>query len=167
MVESSIARESDGIIYTHAGPEIGVASTKAFTTQLVGLFLFSLHLGQVRGKVDAETFSRLVDELLTLPRKIEEVLGLDAKIEEIAKDYMAATDFLYLGRGISTRSPLRGAQAQGDLLHPRRGYPAGEMKHGPIALIDEQMPVVVVVPENATSERWSRTWRRWRRGAAR
>jgi glucosamine--fructose-6-phosphate aminotransferase (isomerizing) len=154
VVESSIARESDGIIYTHAGPEIGVASTKAFTTQLVGLFLFSLHLGQVRGKVDAETFSRLVDELLTLPRKIEEVLGLDAKIEEIAKDYMAATDFLYLGRGNQYPVALEGALKLKEISYIHaEGYPAGEMKHGPIALIDEQMPVVVVVPENATSEK--------------
>ncbi len=154
VVESSIARESDGIIYTHAGPEIGVASTKAFTTQLVGLFLFSLHLGQIRGNIDAETFSLLVDELLTLPRKVEEVLSLDEKIEQIAKDYMTATDFLYLGRGNQYPVALEGALKLKEISYIHaEGYPAGEMKHGPIALIDEHMPVVVIVPENATSEK--------------
>ena len=154
VVESSIARESDGIIYTHAGPEIGVASTKAFTTQLVALFLFSLHLGQIRGKVDTETFSALVGELLTLPRKIEEVLDLDEKIEEIAKEYMTADDFLYLGRGNQYPVALEGALKLKEISYIHaEGYPAGEMKHGPIALIDENLPVVVVVPENETSEK--------------
>ena len=154
VVESSIARESDGIIYTHAGPEIGVASTKAFTTQLVALFLFALHLGKVRGQVDAELFSTLIEELLTLPRKIEEVLGLDEKIEQIAKDYMMASDFLYLGRGNQYPVALEGALKLKEISYIHaEGYPAGEMKHGPIALIDEHLPVVVVVPENATAEK--------------
>jgi glucosamine--fructose-6-phosphate aminotransferase (isomerizing) len=154
VVESSIARESDGIIYTHAGPEIGVASTKAFTTQLVTLFLFALHLGQVRGQVDTETCRSLVDELLTLPRKIEEVLGLDEKIEQIAKEYMTASDFLYLGRGNQYPVALEGALKLKEISYIHaEGYPAGEMKHGPIALIDENLPVVVVAPENATAEK--------------
>jgi glucosamine--fructose-6-phosphate aminotransferase (isomerizing) len=154
VVESSIARESDGIIYTHAGPEIGVASTKAFTTQLVALFLFALHLGEVRGKVDGVTCRSLVDELLTLPRKIEEVLTLDSKIEQIAKDYMMASDFLYLGRGNQYPVALEGALKLKEISYIHaEGYPAGEMKHGPIALIDENLPVVIVVPENETAEK--------------
>ncbi len=154
VVESSIARESDGIIYTHAGPEIGVASTKAFTTQLVALFLFALHLGQVRGKIDTATCRTLLDELMTLPRKVEEVLGLDAEIEQIAKEYMTATDFLYLGRGNQYPVALEGALKLKEISYIHaEGYPAGEMKHGPIALIDENLPVVVVVPENETAEK--------------
>lgn len=154
VVESSIARESDGIIYTHAGPEIGVASTKAFTTQLVALFLFALHLGTVRGQVSADACRSLVEELLTLPRKVETVLGLDEEIEQIAKDYMTASDFLYLGRGNQYPVALEGALKLKEISYIHaEGYPAGEMKHGPIALIDENLPVVVVVPENETAEK--------------
>ena len=154
VVESSIARESDGIIYTHAGPEIGVASTKAFTTQLVALFLFALHLGTVRGLVSVEACRALIEELLTLPRKVETVLGLDAEIEQIAKDYMTASDFLYLGRGNQYPVALEGALKLKEISYIHaEGYPAGEMKHGPIALIDENLPVVVVVPENETAEK--------------
>ena len=154
VVESSIARESDGIIYTHAGPEIGVASTKAFTTQLVALFLFALHLGRVRGIVTAENCRDLVNELMTLPRLIEEVLKLDAAIEEMAKDYFHASDFLYLGRGNQYPAALEGALKLKEISYIHaEGYPAGEMKHGPIALIDENLPVVVVVPQNETAEK--------------
>ncbi len=154
VVESSIARESDGIIYTHAGPEIGVASTKAFTTQLIALFLFALHLGKVRGQVSADACRSLVEELLTLPRKVEEVLSLDATIEQIAKEYMTASDFLYIGRGNQYPVALEGALKLKEISYIHaEGYPAGEMKHGPIALIDENLPVVVVVPENETAEK--------------
>jgi len=154
VVESSIARESDGIIYTHAGPEIGVASTKAFTTQLVALVLFALHLGRVRGTVSADACRELLAELVTLPRKVEETLLLDEQIEQIAKDYMNARDFLYLGRGNQYPVALEGALKLKEISYIHaEGYPAGEMKHGPIALIDEQLPVVVVVPENDTAEK--------------
>jgi len=154
VVESSIARESDGIIYTHAGPEIGVASTKAFTTQLVALFLFTLHLGRVRGIITPEVCRSLVEDLLTLPRLVEEILQLDAVIEELSKDYFQATDFLYLGRGNQYPVALEGALKLKEISYIHaEGYPAGEMKHGPIALIDEKLPVVVVVPQNETAEK--------------
>jgi len=154
VVESSIARESDGIIYTHAGPEIGVASTKAFTTQLVALFLFTLHLGRVRGIITPEVCRSLVEDLLTLPRLVEEILQLDAAIEELSKEYFQASDFLYLGRGNQYPVALEGALKLKEISYIHaEGYPAGEMKHGPIALIDEKLPVVVVVPQNETAEK--------------
>ena len=154
VVESSIARESDGIIYTHAGPEIGVASTKAFTTQLVALFLFTLNLGRIRGIVSAENCRSLLTDLQALPRLIEETLKLDESIEAIAKEYFQASDFLYLGRGNQYPVALEGALKLKEISYIHaEGYPAGEMKHGPIALIDEQLPVVVVVPQNETAEK--------------
>jgi glucosamine--fructose-6-phosphate aminotransferase (isomerizing) len=154
VVESSIARESDGVIYTHAGPEIGVASTKAFTTQLVALYLLALRLGRARGILDAERCIELTDALLTLPRKIEEVLELDEQIEAIAKTFMSASDFLYLGRGNQYPIALEGALKLKEISYIHaEGYPAGEMKHGPIALIDEQLPVVFLCPHNATLEK--------------
>ncbi|MCD4688256.1 MAG: glutamine--fructose-6-phosphate transaminase (isomerizing) [Desulfuromonadaceae bacterium] len=154
VVESSIARESDGVIYTHAGPEIGVASTKAFTTQLVALYLLALRLGRARGALDAERCIELTDALLTLPRKIEEVLELDEQIEAIAKTFMNASDFLYLGRGNQYPIALEGALKLKEISYIHaEGYPAGEMKHGPIALIDEQLPVVFLCPHNATLEK--------------
>ncbi len=154
VVESSIARESDGIIYTHAGPEIGVASTKAFTTQLVALFLFTLHLGLARGVITADNFRILIDDLMTLPRLVEDILKLDGSIEALAKNYFQAADFLYLGRGNQYPVALEGALKLKEISYIHaEGYPAGEMKHGPIALIDEQLPVVVVVPQNETAEK--------------
>ncbi|OEU51223.1 MAG: glutamine--fructose-6-phosphate aminotransferase [Desulfuromonadales bacterium C00003096] len=154
VVESSIARESDGVIYTHAGPEIGVASTKAFTTQLVALYLLALRLGRARGALDAERCIELTDALLTLPRKIEEVLELDEQIEAIAKSFMNASDFLYLGRGNQYPIALEGALKLKEISYIHaEGYPAGEMKHGPIALIDEQLPVVFLCPHNVTLEK--------------
>jgi glucosamine--fructose-6-phosphate aminotransferase (isomerizing) len=153
-VESSIPRESDGVIYTHAGPEIGVASTKAFTTQLAALYLFTLRLGQARGTISAELCRDLVKDLLKLPRKMEEVLELDAAIEEAARTYMGAQDFLYLGRGNQYPIALEGALKLKEISYIHaEGYPAGEMKHGPIALIDEKMPVVIIAPRNATFEK--------------
>jgi glucosamine--fructose-6-phosphate aminotransferase (isomerizing) len=154
VVESSIARESDGVIYTHAGPEIGVASTKAFTTQLVALFLFALHLGKTRGTLDLDRSRALTAELLTLPRKVEEALLLDGAIEQIARDFVGATDFLYLGRGNQYPIALEGALKLKEISYIHaEGYPAGEMKHGPIALIDEQLPVVIIAPGNDTYEK--------------
>ncbi len=154
VVESSIARESDGVIYTHAGPEIGVASTKAFTTQLVALYLFTLHIGRVRDLLDQETSQALLHDLLSLPRKVELCLELDHEIEEIAQSLFHAQDFLYLGRGNQFPIALEGALKLKEISYIHaEGYPAGEMKHGPIALIDEQLPVVVIAPHNETLEK--------------
>jgi glucosamine--fructose-6-phosphate aminotransferase (isomerizing) len=154
VVESSIARESDGVVYTHAGPEIGVASTKAFTTQLVALFLLALRLGRARGALSAAESTRLTEALLTLPRKVEETVELDAAIEEVARSFMGARDFLYLGRGNQYPIALEGALKLKEISYIHaEGYPAGEMKHGPIALIDEHLPVVVVAPRNETYEK--------------
>ena len=154
VVESSIARESDGVIYTHAGPEIGVASTKAFTTQLVALLLFALRLGRVRKTLSAEDCQKKVLALLTLPRLLEKSLELDEAIEAIAPELSAAHDFLYLGRGNQYPIALEGALKLKEISYIHaEGYPAGEMKHGPIALIDEQLPVVVIVPENPTYDK--------------
>ncbi|PNU20275.1 glutamine--fructose-6-phosphate transaminase (isomerizing) [Geothermobacter hydrogeniphilus] len=154
VVDSSIARESDGVIYTHAGPEIGVASTKAFTTQLIGLYLFALRLGRVRGQLSAEECRRRVAELVSLPRKLETALELDVPIENIAKAFAHARDFLYLGRGNQYPIALEGALKLKEISYIHaEGYPAGEMKHGPIALIDENLPVVVLVPHNETYEK--------------
>jgi len=154
VVESSIARESDGVVYTHAGPEIGVASTKAFTTQLVALFLLALRLGRARGTLSADDCRRLTEELLTLPRKVEEALELDSAIEEAAKTFMGASDFLYLGRGNQYPIALEGALKLKEISYIHaEGYPAGEMKHGPIALIDEHLPVVIIAPRNDTFEK--------------
>ena len=154
VVESSIARESDGVIYTHAGPEIGVASTKAFTTQLVALYLLALHLGRVRGMVDAVRCRELIEPLLSLPRKMEQALESDELIQKIAKEFMHARDFLYLGRGIQYPIALEGALKLKEISYIHaEGYPAGEMKHGPIALIDENVPVVFLCPHNETFEK--------------
>jgi glucosamine--fructose-6-phosphate aminotransferase (isomerizing) len=154
VVESSIARESDGVIYTHAGPEIGVASTKAFTTQLVALYLLALRLGRVRDLLPEEHCRTLTRALLTLPRKVEEALELDPQIEEVARTFVGAQDFLYLGRGNQYPIALEGALKLKEISYIHaEGYPAGEMKHGPIALIDEQLPVVILVPRNDTYEK--------------
>lgn len=154
VVESSIARESDGVIYTHAGPEIGVASTKAFTTQLVALYLLTLHLGRLRGNLDHETRRAMLDALVSLPGKVEESLQLDEAIEKAAQGLMQAHDFLYLGRGNQYPIALEGALKLKEISYIHaEGYPAGEMKHGPIALIDEQLPVVVIAPHNETFDK--------------
>lgn len=154
VVESSIARESEGVIYTHAGPEIGVASTKAFTTQLVALFLFAIHLGQTRQTLTKAKAQELISELLTLPRKLEETLELDSVIEREARQFIHVNDFLYLGRGNQYPIALEGALKLKEISYIHaEGYPAGEMKHGPIALIDEDLPVVIIAPINETHEK--------------
>jgi len=154
VVESSIARESDGVIYTHAGPEIGVASTKAFTTQLVALYLFTIYLGRLRGNLDQDASSNMLEALVSLPRKVEQCLELDAQIEEIAQGLTTVHDFLYLGRGNQYPIALEGALKLKEISYIHaEGYPAGEMKHGPIALIDEQLPVVVIAPHNDTMDK--------------
>jgi len=154
VVESSIARASDGVIYTHAGPEIGVASTKAFTTQLVALVLLTLHLGRVRGTLDLAARRALVEALVALPRQVETCLEIDVEIEKVAQELMHARDFLYLGRGNQYPIALEGALKLKEISYIHaEGYPAGEMKHGPIALIDENLPVVVLAPHNDTFEK--------------
>jgi glucosamine--fructose-6-phosphate aminotransferase (isomerizing) len=154
VVSSSIARESEGVIYTHAGPEIGVASTKAFTTQLVALYLLALHLAQARGKISSREISTHLLELSDLPRKIEDVLKREDEILVIARKYKDSRDFLYLGRGISYPIALEGALKLKEISYIHaEGYTAGEMKHGPIALIDEQMPVLVLCSHGDTYEK--------------
>lgn len=154
VLESSIARASDSVVYTHAGPEIGVASTKAFTTQLVALYLLTLHLSQMRGTLDSEKRRDMLQSLVSLPRKVEECLEVNDTIEEAAHDLMQARDFLYLGRGNQFPIALEGALKLKEISYIHaEGYPAGEMKHGPIALIDEKLPVVVIATKNATLEK--------------
>lgn len=154
VVDSSIAREANGVIYTHAGPEIGVASTKAFVTQLVALYLFTLRLGRSVGTLDRDKGREMIAALLHLPALIDETLALNSEVEQIARTYMNATDFLYLGRGINYPIALEGALKLKEISYIHaEGYPAGEMKHGPIALIDEKLPVVVLVPRNGTYEK--------------
>ena len=142
---SMIHREADGTILTHAGPEIGVASTKAFTSQMVALYLFAIYLGDIRGRVSAEQAKRLVQDLAELPLKIEQLLGDAEAIEELSKEFFRVQDFLYLGRGINFPVALEGALKLKEISYIHaEGYPAGEMKHGPNALIDEKLPVVVI-----------------------
>src|SRR3989338_92847 len=153
VVGSMVTREATGTIYTHAGPEIGVASTKAFTSQMTALFLLALHLGQVRGRVSAEESLSLVQELTRLPGKIEAALGRNAAIESLACKFFRSRNFLYLGRGIHYPIALEGALKLKELSYIHaEGYAAGEMKHGPIALIDESMPVVVIATSDQSSE---------------
>jgi glucosamine--fructose-6-phosphate aminotransferase (isomerizing) len=145
VVGAMLTRESQGTIYTHAGPEIGVASTKAFTGQLTALLLTALYLGQVRGKLAPASSRHLMQELTRTPHKIGAVLQSDAKIEDLAKQFFRHTDFLYLGRGIHYPIALEGALKLKEISYIHaEGYPAGEMKHGPNALIDENLPVVVI-----------------------
>ena len=147
VVGSSIARETHAGAYTHAGPEIGVASTKAFTAQVTVFTLIAMWLGQKKGVLSAERAAELAHELQGIPAKIETVLKLDAKIREIAKTMVSATNALFLGRGYNFPVALEGALKLKEISYIHaEGYPAAEMKHGPIALIDEHMPVVVIAP---------------------
>ena len=142
---SMITREADGTILTHAGPEIGVASTKAFTAQMIALYLFSLYLGQLRGTLTAEESRKHAQQLAELPVKMEHLLNESGVVEDLAKEFFRGTDFLYLGRGINFPIALEGALKLKELSYIHaEGYPAGEMKHGPNALIDERLPVVFI-----------------------
>jgi glucosamine--fructose-6-phosphate aminotransferase (isomerizing) len=159
---SMVTRESDGTILTHAGPEIGVASTKAFTSQMIALYLFAMYLGQVRGALSAEESARHAQELAELPVKIERLLSESDDLEELAREFHRATDFLYLGRGINFPVALEGALKLKEISYIHaEGYPAGEMKHGPNALIDERLPVVVINPraegDKASELRYEKT----------
>ncbi|HXX17844.1 MAG TPA: glutamine--fructose-6-phosphate transaminase (isomerizing) [Candidatus Acidoferrum sp.] len=145
VVGSMLTRESSGTIYTHAGPEIGVASTKAFTGQLTALLLTALYLGQVRAKLANSASQKLMEELTRIPHKISTILQQDGRIEDLARQFFRHTDFLYLGRGIHYPIALEGALKLKEISYIHaEGYPAGEMKHGPNALIDENLPVVVI-----------------------
>lgn len=145
VVGSMLTREANGTIYTHAGPEIGVASTKAFTGQLTALMLTALYLAQVRGKLTPASAQSLMQELTRVPHKIESILQRDAALEELARLFFRHTDFLYLGRGIHYPIALEGALKLKEISYIHaEGYPAGEMKHGPNALIDENLPVVII-----------------------
>jgi len=148
-VESSLARDSDHVIYTYAGPEIGVASTKTFVTQLVLLFLLSLRISRELGIIPVKEGKRLVEALIKVPHLMEEMLRSSKQIADIARKYLYAKDFLYLGRGINYPIALEGALKLKEISYIHaEGYPAGEMKHGPIALIDQEMPVVVLATKN-------------------
>ena len=154
VVGSQAARVSDGVIYMHAGPEIGVASTKAYTTSLVDLLLLGMYLGQQRGELDAETSLQLAGELAMLPEKMGQVLENDAAYEDLAREYAGYHNFLYLGRGINYPTALEGALKLKEISYIHaEGYPAGEMKHGPIALIDEQMPTLCVAVRDGVYEK--------------
>ncbi len=154
VVGSMATREADGTIYTHAGPEIGVASTKAFTCQLVALYLLALHLAQQRGVLAPAQAAPHFEALAHLPLLVEQVLKSAGQIEEIASRFYTRHDFLYLGRGIHYPIALEGALKLKEISYIHaEGYPAGEMKHGPIALIDEQMPVVALAPHDDVFEK--------------
>ncbi|PKL52567.1 MAG: glutamine--fructose-6-phosphate transaminase (isomerizing) [Nitrospira bacterium HGW-Nitrospira-1] len=154
VVGSTSAREADAVFYTHSGPEIGVASTKAFLTQVMSLYLLAIALGQARGTLGTEESKELLGELLLMPGKIEKTLATEEMIKVMAKDYFKARGFIYLGRGINYPIALEGALKLKEISYIHaEGYPAGEMKHGPIALIDEELPVVMLAPKDALFEK--------------
>jgi len=152
VVGSMITREAAGTIYTHAGPEIGVASTKAFTGQLTALYLFALYLAQVRGAMNTDEIAGAAQELTLIPAKLETIFTHDEACDDLAKRFQRAHDFLFLGRGIHYPIALEGALKLKEISYIHaEGYPAGEMKHGPNALIDENLPVVIVATRDANS----------------
>ncbi|HTL43679.1 MAG TPA: glutamine--fructose-6-phosphate transaminase (isomerizing) [Vicinamibacterales bacterium] len=154
VVGSMATRETEGTVLTHAGPEIGVASTKAFTSQLVALHLLAMYLGQIRGTLTADQARPHLESLMQLPGLLEQTLKVEPLMEEIAKRFYQRSDFLYLGRGINYPIALEGALKLKEISYIHaEGYPAGEMKHGPIALIDEKMPVVTIAPHDHVFEK--------------
>ena len=154
VVGSTLARESDDVLYTHCGPEIGVASTKAFTGQLTALYLLALHLGRMRKTISAEEGKVWLDRFVMLPALVRRVLGREAELVSMAKRYHTKRNFLYLGRGINYPIALEGALKLKEISYIHaEGYAAGEMKHGPIALIDKDMPVVVLAPRDRLYEK--------------
>jgi glucosamine--fructose-6-phosphate aminotransferase (isomerizing) len=151
VVGSMITREAAGTIYTHAGPEIGVASTKAFTAQMTALYLFALYLAQLRGTITAEQAKEAVQELTRIPGKLEHLLTHEEDCEDLAREYVRSQDFLFLGRGVHYPIALEGALKLKEISYIHaEGYPAGEMKHGPNALIDENLPVVIIATRDST-----------------
>ncbi len=154
VIGSTASRESDFVFYTHSGPEIGVASTKAFTAQIVALYLLAIALGRVRGTLEKSAASKLLGDLLHLPVQVEHTLELDASISSLARELFKKKEFLYLGRGINYPIALEGALKLKEISYIHaEGYAAGEMKHGPIALIDEDLPVVVLAPSGKLYEK--------------
>ena len=154
VVDSTIARKSDGVFYTHAGPEISVASTKAFTSQLTALYLLAIGLGRLNGRLPKAGAQELLENLMHLPHWVEEALKLDGELKGLAAELARASDFLYLGRGINYPIALEGALKLKEVSYIHaEGYPAGEMKHGPIALIDEKVPVVVLLPRDCNFQK--------------
>ncbi|PYV96151.1 MAG: glutamine--fructose-6-phosphate transaminase (isomerizing) [Acidobacteria bacterium] len=150
VVGSMITREAAGTIYTHAGPEIGVASTKAFTAQLTALYLFSLYVAQLRGEMSAEQAMDAIQELTRIPGKLEHLLTHEEDYEDLAREYVRSQDFLFLGRGIHYPIALEGALKLKEISYIHaEGYPAGEMKHGPNALIDDKLPVVILATRDS------------------
>jgi glutamine---fructose-6-phosphate transaminase (isomerizing) len=149
VTDSTLARESDGVFYTHAGPEIGVAASKTFTTQLVSLYLLGLALGRQRGMLSEAQGKKLAQDLLQMPRLMEGVLEQEEIVAELARQFANKRDFLFLGRGLSFPIALEGALKLKELSYIHaEGYAGGEMKHGPIALIDPEMPVVILAPRS-------------------
>ena len=154
VVGSSIARETHAGAYTHAGPEIGVASTKAFTAQVTVLTLIAMYLGQAKGHLSGERAGEIAQELARIPAKIESMLDLNERIKTLSADMVESTNALFLGRGYNFPVALEGALKLKEISYIHaEGYPAAEMKHGPIALIDEQMPVVIVAPKGDMYEK--------------
>jgi glucosamine--fructose-6-phosphate aminotransferase (isomerizing) len=154
VLDSAIPRTSDGALYTHAGPEIGVASTKCFTAQLAALLLLAVHLGRSRGALSADEARRVLDALWKVPEQMRLVLSRSEAVKDIAKEFVHSRDMLFLGRGTGFPIALEGALKLKEISYIHaEGYAAGEMKHGPIALIDENMPVVVVCPKDAHYEK--------------
>jgi len=152
--DSTIARESHDVLYTHAGPEIGVASTKAFTTQIVGHYLLALKLALSRGRLSPDEAQSHIQSLMRLPRMVEQTLSLDESVRAIAQKYFHASNFLFLGRGIMYPIALEGALKLKEISYIHaEGYAAGEMKHGPIALIDEDMPVLVIANQGTVYDK--------------
>jgi len=154
VMDSTLARESDGVFYTHAGPEIGVAASKTFTTQLVSLYLLGLALGRQQGTLSKAHGKKLAQDLLQMPRLMEGVLEHEETIAELAREFSTKRDFLFLGRGLSFPIALEGALKLKELSYIHaEGYAGGEMKHGPIALIDQQMPVVILAPRSRVHDK--------------
>jgi len=153
-VGSTIPRETDAGVYLHAGPEIGVASTKAFTSQVVVLAMITVHLGRLRGTLSASRGREIVRALQNLPEQVSHLLEMDLAIQKLAEEYVDSRNFLYLGRGYNFPAALEGALKLKEISYIHaEGYPAAEMKHGPIALIDEEMPVVVIAPKDAVYDK--------------
>jgi len=149
VIGSTIPRESDATFFTHAGTEIGVASTKAFTTQVIALFMLALYFSQKKQTLKNEEIKIILSEIVKLPEKMEEVLKLDSYVEKVAKDFKSFSSFLYLGRNVNYPIALEGALKLKEISYIHaEGYPAGEMKHGPIALIDKNMPVFIIATDS-------------------
>ena len=153
VADSMIAKEADSVIVTNAGPEISIASTKAFTAQLAVLYLFALYLGELRGTLSREAAQRHIDELKALPEKLERVLKCNAVCDELAEKYSMATDFLFLGRSVHLPAALDGALKLKEVSYIHaEAYPTGELKHGPYALIDAMMPIVCIATRDPQDE---------------